>query len=65
MYSKVIQLNIRLCIYFIQNSFYYRLLHDNEYCSLCYTIGPVFYIYVCPLHMNELHSKSTFVNPIC
>ena len=44
MYSKVIQLYIYIsthtCIYSFSNSFSFRLLHNIEQRSLCYTAGP-------------------------
>ena len=52
-YSKVIQIYTYICVYIYilsQILFHYKLLQDNEYSSLCYTVGPclsILYTVVC------------------
>ena len=59
-YSKVIQLYIYIYILF-QIPFYYRLLQDIEYSSLCYTVGPLLFIYFMYSSMYLLIPNSQFI----
>ena len=39
-YSNIIQLYVYMCLVFFQNLFQFRLLHNIEQSSLCYSVGP-------------------------
>ena len=39
-YSNIIQLYVYMYLLFFQNLFQFRLLHNIEQSSLCYSVGP-------------------------